>query len=102
MHTPIILSAAKDVLPAADRADFASGLRTLLSIPAGSAGSVGTPAATDRPLVDRTYTFGLTLRFADLAAHDAYQVDPIHRAFHSRCVKYWTKVAVYDVDDLPG
>ena len=51
-------------------------------------------------MVDRSYTFALTLRFDDLAAHDAYQVDPIHDDFVARCAKYWKKVVVYDYDDL--
>ena len=102
MLTHVVLFWAKPELTVAERADFAAGLSTLLSIPAVSAGWVGTPSATNRAVVDRSYTFGLTVRFADLAAHDAYQLDPIHGAFHARCVKYWTKVAVYDVDDLAG
>ena len=101
MLTHVVLFWAKADLTASERADFAAGLRTLLSIPKVSAGWVGTPSGTDRAVVDRSYTFGLTLRFEDLAAHDAYQIDPIHDAFHARCARYWTKVAVYDVDDLP-
>jgi hypothetical protein len=101
MFTHVVLFWAADDLTAAQRADFASGLQTLLSIPAVSSGSVGTPAAVlDRPVVDRSYAFGLVLRFADVGAHDAYQVDPIHDAFHGRCQKYWKKVVVYDVDDV--
>jgi len=101
MLTHVVLFWAKPDLTAAERADFAGGLRTLPSIPAVSTGWVGTPSATNRPAVDRSYTFALTLRFQDLAAHDAYQIDPIHNAFHARCAKYWMKVVVYDVDDLP-
>ena len=102
MLTHVVLFWAKPELTVAERADFASGLKTLLSIPAVTAGWVGTPSGTNRTVVDRSYTFGLTVRLADLAAHDAYQIDPIHDAFHARCAKYWTRVAVYDVDDLPG
>jgi hypothetical protein len=102
MLTHVVLFWAKSDLTAAERADFADGLRTLLSIPSVSAGWVGTPSATNRAVVDRSYAFGLTVRFEDMAAHDAYQIDPIHDAFHARCVKYWTKVVVYDVVDLPG
>ena len=60
------------------------------------AGTVGEPVSTDRPLVDRSYGFALMLQFKDLAAHDAYQADPIHEAFHSRCQNYWERVLVYD------
>ena len=102
MLTHTVLFWAKDDLSAAERADFAAGLRTLPSIPGVAAGWVGAPAATDRAVVDRSYAFALTLRFADLAAHDAYQVHPIHDAFHARCERYWKKVLVYDFDDLTG
>jgi hypothetical protein len=101
MMTHVVLFWAREDLSAAERADFAAGLQTLLSIPMVRAGWVGTPSGTHRPVVDRTYAFGLTLRFDDLAGHDAYQVHPIHDAFHARCSRYWAKVAVYDVDDLP-
>ena len=84
----------------AERGDFEAGLRTLPSAPSVSTGWVGTPSATNRPVIDRSYTFALTLRFENLEAHDKYQVDPIHDAFHDRCAKYWTKVLVYDFDDV--
>lgn len=100
MLTHTVLFWAKDDLTAAQRADFEAGLRTLPAISTVSDGWVGTPAATDRKVVDRSYAFALLLRFKDVAAHDAYQVDPIHDAFHARCSKYWAKVVVYDFDDL--
>jgi hypothetical protein len=53
-------------------------------------------------VIDRSYAFALTLRFKDLAAHDSYQTAPAHDAFHARCEKYWTRVVVYDSDDLGG
>jgi hypothetical protein len=103
MLTHTVLFWAKDALTAAERADFQAGLQTLLDIPTVSAGWVGTPAATPgRSVVDASYAFALTLRFPDLAAHDAYQTDPIHDAFHERCAEYWSKVAVYDYDDVAG
>jgi hypothetical protein len=102
MLTHVVLFWSKDNLTASDSADFAAGLRTLLAIPMVAAGWVGSPAATNRSVVDRSYTFGLTLRFKDVAAHDAYQADPIHDAFHARCSNYWQKVMVYDIDDMAG
>jgi hypothetical protein len=101
MLTHLVFFWAKDGLSAADTADFESGLRALLAIPSVVDGSVGVPAATDRPTVERSYAFALMLRFKDIAAHDAYQVDPIHNAFHARCLKYWSKVVVYDFVDPP-
>lgn len=93
---------AKDDLSAEDTADFQRGLTSLLAIRSIVAGTVGVPSATDRPSVDRSYAFALMLKFADLAAHDAYQIDPIHKAFHARCVKYWIRAVAYDFDDRPA
>ena len=55
------------------------------------------PAATgDRPVIERSYTVGLTVLFKDVAAHDAYQIDPLHQAFLASCRSYWSKVQIYD------
>jgi hypothetical protein len=97
-HT--VLFWAKDDLTAEQLKDFEAGLRTLPGIPLVSEGWVGTASATNRKVVDRSYTFALLLRFKDLAAHDAYQTHPIHDAFHDRCVKYWRRVVVYDFEDI--
>jgi len=102
MLTHVVLFWTREGLSAAEYEDFQAGLRTLPSISSVSVGWVGTPAATNRPVIDRSYAFALTLRFKDLAAHDAYQTAPAHDAFHARCEKYWTRVVVYDSDDLGG
>lgn len=100
MLTHTVLFWTKDDLSAADRDDFLAGLLTLPSIASVSSGWVGSPAATaERPVIDRSYAFALTLRFADMASHDAYQTDPVHDAFHARCAKYWKRVVVYDYED---
>ena len=38
----------------------------------------------------------LTVLLKDVAAHDAYQVDPIHLAFVASCKALWTRVQIYD------
>ena len=58
-------------------------------------GWVGKPAATDRPVIDRTYSYGLVIVCEDEAGHDAYQVDPIHDAFRE-LHDLWTQVKIYD------
>ena len=90
---------SREDLSTAEAADFERGLRTLLTIPLVVDGTVGVPASTDRPVIERSYAYALMLRFKDLAAHDAYQVHPTHDAFHARCVQYWSKVVVYDFVD---
>jgi len=39
------------------------------------------------------------VKFDDLANHDAYQVDPIHKEFLKKCSHLWTRVQVYDFVD---
>jgi Stress responsive A/B Barrel Domain len=57
---------------------------------------IGTPASTDRPIIDSTYSCALIIVFDDLAGHDAYQVDPIHDRFRDECSSFWSKVLIYD------
>jgi hypothetical protein len=58
---------------------------------------LGTPAPIPpRPVVDATYSFAITGIFQDVAGHDLYQVDPLHKAFLERFRSYWTKVQIYD------
>ena len=99
MLTHCVFFWAKETLSEDDRDDFEVGLRSLLAISWVAEGTVGVAAATDRPSVDRSYAFALLLKFRDLAAHDAYQIDPAHQAFHERCVKYWSRAVVYDFVD---
>jgi hypothetical protein len=57
----------------------------------------GAPAGMEaRPVRDSSYDFGLTVVFKDLAAHDAYQVDPLHEAFNHNFRPLWSRVQVYD------
>ena len=80
-------------------AEFREGLESLKTITAAEAVHVGTPAAVaDRPVLDKSYDFCLTVVLADVAAHDAYQADPTHQAFIGRFKPLWDKVQVYDAD----
>jgi hypothetical protein len=38
----------------------------------------------------------LTVLLKDIAAHDAYQIDPIHLACVGAYRGYWSKVQIYD------
>ena len=87
----------KDELGAADRAAFDSGVRSLLKIKSIEAAYIGVPASTQRrPVVDSSYSVGLTIIFKDGAAHDRYQIDPIHLAFVDSCKHLWSRVQIYD------
>ncbi|MBI2432587.1 MAG: Dabb family protein [Candidatus Hydrogenedentes bacterium] len=75
---------------------FRGGLETLRGVASARAVYIGEAAATSRPVVDRSYTFGLTVLLEDLAGHDAYQADPIHLAFVREYAKDWERVVIYD------
>jgi predicted protein tyrosine phosphatase len=86
----------RDDLSAADRRTFERELRALGSIEDVHASYFGQPADTDRPVIDRSYSWAEVLVFMDRAAHDRYQVHPVHRRFVERCSAFWTKVQIYD------
>ena len=86
----------KDGLTDADRRSFEQGLDLLLSIDSVERSYRGVPADTDRPVIDRTYSYGIAVVFRDQAAHDAYQADAKHDQFRDECAQYWRKVQIYD------
>jgi hypothetical protein len=57
---------------------------------------VGQMVGSPRPVVEQSYQVALNTVFADKAAHDAYQVHPLHLEFIAQCGKLWKKVTVYD------
>lgn len=79
-----------------DRAKFWAGVRSLTTIESVRQGYVGTPAATDRPIIDRSYSCALVVAFDDDAGHEAYQVHPVHDRFREECASCWDKVLIYD------
>ena len=82
-----------------ERGAFKAGVDSLATIDSAVAVYIGTPAATEkRPVVDDSYDIGLTVVAQDVAAHDAYQIHPIHLAFVDQFKPYWTKVQIYDID----
>ncbi|MEM6910540.1 MAG: Dabb family protein [Verrucomicrobiota bacterium] len=77
---------------------FEAALEKLLAIESVSSGTWGRPAATpERPVIDRSWDYGLSLRFESVAAHDAYQVDPLHEEFVESQNARWSKVLVMDL-----
>lgn len=85
--------------PGTDKARFRAEVGKLAQIPGLVACHIGTPAATaKRPVIDDSYDFALTTVMADVAAHDAYQVHPLHTAFIATCKEMWTKVQIYDAE----
>lgn len=75
-----------------------AGIKTLEGIESIESVYIGTPASTRRPVIDATYSFAEILVFADEAAHDVYQVHPLHTKFVADCAHLWEKVVIYDVE----
>lgn len=89
----------KPELTAQQRADFRKGVESLGEIKAVEKIYVGTPAKTERrPIIDSSYSVALTVICKDIAAHDAYQVDPIHLVFINAFKTFWNKVQIYDAE----
>ena len=61
---------------------------------------VGTPAGTDRPVVDNSYTYSLLVSFKSVEDHDKYQIEPAHKLFIEECKPLWEKVLIYDALEL--
>jgi hypothetical protein len=88
----------RDDLTAEERTDFRRGVETLKTVPSVKFMDIGTPANTDRPVIDNTYSVAEIAVFDDKAAQDIYQNHPIHLQFVEDCARYWTRVLVYDVE----
>lgn len=88
----------KQNLTGAQESEFRDGLESLRPIQSIEQIYIGTPSSTNRPVIERSYTYALTVIFKDIAAHDAYQDDPIHLDFVKKCSPFWEKVLIYDAD----
>ena len=87
----------KEGLSEEERAQFRTGVQTLAETQSPTHVFMGEPAGTPpRPIIDRSYDLGLTVVLEDVAAHDAYQVDPIHLKFVEDCGHLWDHVQIYD------
>jgi hypothetical protein len=83
---------------AADRQQLVEGLRTLSAIKEVKKLLIGTPAATEqRGVVDNSFDVSELMYFDSVKDQDAYQVDPVHKAFVEKCSHLWEKVVVYDM-----
>jgi len=86
---------------AADKAKLIEGLNTLRKIEALRLAKIGEPAATEkREVIDHSYSVSWLNFFDDVKAHDVYQVHPIHQAFIKNYSHLWSKVLVYDAQEL--
>jgi hypothetical protein len=72
------------------------GIRSLEQIEPKVAFHIGTPASTNRPVIDASYSFSLLLTFNNIEEHDIYQVHPTHLKFIEENSMLWERVLIYD------
>lgn len=79
---------------------FEKGVRSLLSISHVQSGDIGKPSSTNRPVIERSYSYSLLLLFKDKEGHDAYQPHPDHEKFVAECSHLWNKVLIFDSETI--
>lgn len=84
----------------ADKKALVAGLRKLSSINLIQQMHIGSPAKTERPVIDRSYAVSLLLIFNSSKDQEAYQVHPTHLEFVKNCSSLWERVQIYDSEDL--
>jgi hypothetical protein len=84
---------------ATDLEQLKKGLQTLTVIETIGMYQIGLPAATDRDVIDRSYSVSWMLMFDNLEDEEIYQHHPLHKKFVEDCAHLWKKVTVYDSVD---
>ncbi|MCX6874939.1 MAG: Dabb family protein [Verrucomicrobia bacterium] len=83
---------------AADRAVFEQGLASLFEIDLVVGGRWAVPAPVVlRPVIDQSWDYALTMQFASVEDHNAYQGHPQHNAFVETFKGWWARVLVMDL-----
>ena len=83
-----------------DYNQLVNGLKKLSSVTTIVSFHIGKPAATDRGVIDATYSLSWLLLFKNKEDQDSYQTDPAHLQFIDQCSHLWSKVVVYDTVNL--
>jgi Stress responsive A/B Barrel Domain len=90
----------KNSLSQEDVLKFENGVKSLAGVEAIKIIEIGKPAATNRPVIDRSYSYSLLLVFDSQADHDLYQPHPVHKKFVDDCSSLWSKVVIYDSESV--
>jgi len=86
----------KKPVPEETRIKFENALKELVTIETIIGKHLGTPANTNRGVIDSTYSYSLLLTFKNREDQDIYQTHPTHLKFISECEDLWERVVVYD------
>ena len=83
----------------ADFRAFEEGMSGLLKLKGLLGGFWAVPAKVmERPVIDQSWDYALSMDFESVEAHDAYQVDPDHNVFIDSFKDWWAKVEVRDLE----
>jgi hypothetical protein len=80
----------------ADTAKLMEGLNKLAKVPTIRMVHIGTPASTDRSVIEKGYAVSWLCFFDNLEEEEVYQKHPIHLKFIEEYSHLWEKVIVYD------
>jgi Stress responsive A/B Barrel Domain len=86
----------KKPLSRESRMKFENGLKQLVTIETIVGKHIGTPATTNRGVIDSSYSYSLLLIFKNKEDQDIYQTHPTHLKFIEECEELWEKLMVYD------
>ena len=89
----------KNPSSAEDRKGLIEGLKKLSKVKTIKQFHIGRPAATNRNVIETSYSLSWFIVFDNLDDQESYQVDPIHLKFVETCSHLWNKVVVYDSVD---
>lgn len=80
----------------ADKNKLIEGLQALANVKPIRMAHIGTPAATNRSVIERSYAVSWLLFFDNLEDEEIYQKHPDHLKFVENYSHLWEKVIVYD------
>lgn len=78
------------------RQKFEKALKKLVMVETIVSYHLGVPAATNREVIDSSYTYSLLTTFRNKKDQDIYQTHPMHLKFIEDCADLWERVVVYD------
>lgn len=90
----------KDASSENDLLKLIEGLKKLSGVKTIQSFHIGKPAATNRDVIENTYSVSWLLLFKNKEDQDSYQTDTIHLKFVEECSHLWSKVIVYDTEDI--
>ncbi|GAB3997306.1 Dabb family protein [Spirosoma daeguense] len=91
-----VLFYLKNPASEADKGKLWEGLTKLAKCPTIKLVHIGIPAATNREVIERSYTYSWLCFFDSPADEEAYQKHPIHDEFRNNYAHLWEKVVIYD------